>query len=121
MYLWFGCERAPYKLLYAIICVECGAEECGANFHAVASRAAFGKAVCAFPVKRTRTCFPFVDHCNAFVMAQPFVPICRIAAERFWKLYWFCHPADYASVTIISAMIQSQARNYNSTCLYIQK
>ena len=28
-------ERAPYNLLYAIICVECGAEECGANFHAV--------------------------------------------------------------------------------------
>ena len=25
-------ERAPYNV---IICVECGAEECGANFHAV--------------------------------------------------------------------------------------
>ena len=28
-------ERTAYNLLYAIICVECGAEECGANFHAV--------------------------------------------------------------------------------------
>ena len=28
-------ERAPYKLIIVIICVECGAEECGANFHAV--------------------------------------------------------------------------------------
>ena len=28
-------ERAPYNLIIVIICVECGAEECGANFHAV--------------------------------------------------------------------------------------
>ena len=28
-------ERAPYNLIIAIICVECGAEECSANFHAV--------------------------------------------------------------------------------------
>ena len=28
-------ERAPYSLIIVIICVECGAEECGANFHAV--------------------------------------------------------------------------------------
>ena len=28
-------ERAPYNLIIMIICVECGAEECGANFHAV--------------------------------------------------------------------------------------
>ena len=63
--------RAPYKLLYAIICVECGAEECGANFHAVASRAAFGKAVCAFPVKRTWSHFSFsppVSHLLTTVM-----------------------------------------------------
>ena len=30
-------ERAPYNLIIVIICVECGAEECGANFHAVHS------------------------------------------------------------------------------------
>ena len=29
-------ERAPYNLIIVIICVECGAEECGANFHACA-------------------------------------------------------------------------------------
>ena len=28
-------ECAPYNLIIVIICVECGAEECGANFHAV--------------------------------------------------------------------------------------
>ena len=28
-------ERAPYNLIMVILCVECGAEECGANFHAV--------------------------------------------------------------------------------------
>ena len=28
-------ERAQYNLIIVIICVECGAEECGANFHAV--------------------------------------------------------------------------------------
>ena len=28
-------ERAPYNLIIVIISVECGAEECGANFHAV--------------------------------------------------------------------------------------
>ena len=28
-------ERAPYNLIIVIICVECGAEECGANLHAV--------------------------------------------------------------------------------------
>ena len=28
-------ERAPCNLIIVIICVECGAEECGANFHAV--------------------------------------------------------------------------------------
>ena len=28
-------ERAPYNLIIVLICVECGAEECGANFHAV--------------------------------------------------------------------------------------
>ena len=26
---------APYNLIIVIISVECGAEECGANFHAV--------------------------------------------------------------------------------------
>ena len=30
-------ERAPYNLIIVIISVECGAEECGANFHAVLS------------------------------------------------------------------------------------
>ena len=30
-----GDERAPYNLIIVIISVECGAEECGANFHAV--------------------------------------------------------------------------------------
>ena len=28
-------ERAPYNLIIVIIGVECGAEECDANFHAV--------------------------------------------------------------------------------------
>ena len=31
-------ERAPYNLIIVIICVECGAEECGANFYAVSDR-----------------------------------------------------------------------------------
>ena len=31
-------ERAPYNLIIVIICVDCGAEECGANFHAVRPR-----------------------------------------------------------------------------------
>ena len=29
---------APCNLIIVIICVECGAEECGANFHAVSER-----------------------------------------------------------------------------------
>ena len=33
----FG-RAAPYNLIIVIICVECGAEECGANFHAVHDR-----------------------------------------------------------------------------------
>ena len=49
MHFWF--ERAPYKLIIVIICVECGAEECGANFGAVVVSIPF-----VFQFHKVRTC-----------------------------------------------------------------
>ena len=49
-------ERAPYNLTIVIICVECGAEECDANFHAVHDRIHVGDNILSNSGKKLRLC-----------------------------------------------------------------